>query len=102
MPKLQLNDRNFLAWLTIAMIIASLFIFRSYLHYLLVAAVLALSTSHVFTSLASFFADSKKMRLLNKSSDGIAAFILTCFFLLMIFGPMLYFVSMLKPMNPCR
>jgi len=94
MQKLQLNDRNFLAWLTLAMIIASLWIFKSYLHYLLVAAVLALSTSHVFIALVNVFTRSKNNGLLKRNSNGIAAFILTCFFLLMIFGPMLYFVSM--------
>jgi len=88
------EDRKFLAWLTIFLIAASLWVFRSYLHYLLVGAVLALATSHVFSALSNWFSHTKNEGLIYKSRDGLAALILTLFFLLMIFTPLVYFVSM--------
>lgn len=88
------DDTKFLAWLTIGMILASLFIFKSYLHYMLVAAVLALATSHVSSALINLLSRTKKVSFLNKNKKGITALLLTSFFLFMIFTPMLYFISM--------
>jgi hypothetical protein len=39
----HVTDRKFLAWLTLALILVSLWVFKSYLDYLIVAAVLALA-----------------------------------------------------------
>lgn len=88
------DDTKFLAWLTIGMIFASLFIFKSYLHYMLVAAVLALATSHVSSASMSQFSRTKETGFLNKNKKGLTALLLTSFFLFMIFTPMLYFISM--------
>ena len=89
-----IEDRKFLAWMTLFLIGASLWIFRSYLHYLVVGAVLALATSHVFSALSNWFSRTKFEGIIYKSRDGLAALILTLFFLLMIFTPLVYFVSM--------
>ncbi len=89
-----IDDRNFLAWLTLILVCASLFIFRSYLHYLLVGAVLAMATSHVFSALTALFSRAREKSIFYKSRDGIAALLLTLFFLVMIFAPLVYFVSM--------
>ena len=40
------GERGFLAWFTLGLICFSLWIFRDYLHYILVAGVLAMATSH--------------------------------------------------------
>ena len=94
MKKNHADDTKFLAWLTIGMIFASLFIFKSYLHYILVAAVLALATSHVSSASMSQLSRTKETGFLNKNKKGITALLLTSFFLFMIFTPMLYFISM--------
>ena len=93
MERNDVNDRKFLAWLTMALIATSLWIFKSYLHYLVVAAVLGLATSHVYSALTERFSKVKKGSLIYKNREMIAAFLLTCFFLSMIFAPLLYFVS---------
>ncbi len=89
------DDTKFLAWLTIGMIFASLFIFKSFLHYMLVAAVLALATSHVSSASMNLLSRTKETSFLNKNKKGITALLLTSFFLFMIFTPMLYFISMM-------
>ncbi len=89
----MIDDRRFLAWLTMVLIAASLWIFKSYLHYLLVAAVLGLATSHVYTALTERFSKLNNITLIHKNREMIVAFLLTCFFLSMIFAPLLYFVS---------
>ena len=95
MDRSKINDKNFLSWLTLAMIACSLWLFRSYLHYLVVGVVLALSTSHLYSALLVFFERFGKGGLLYKSRQGLAAFILSASFLVMIFGPMLYFISVM-------
>lgn len=50
----QDRSANFIAILTIALIIASLWIFSPFLRYLLVAAVLSLATSHTFVATTDF------------------------------------------------
>ena len=87
------EDRRALAWLTLALGGASLWIFKSYLHYLLVAAVLALSTSHVYTALVQMMAGLKPTSLIHKARKAIASLILTLFFLVMIFFPLIFFVA---------
>jgi predicted PurR-regulated permease PerM len=87
------NDKKFLAWFTLAMIAASLWIFKSYLHFLLVAAVLALSTSHLLNALTDMLKSNKNRGLMHKNKEAIGALILTIAFLMIVFTPLLYFVS---------
>lgn len=89
----HVDDRKFLAWLTLALIGASIWIFKSYIHYLLVATALALATSHVFSALVARFSRSRRFGFLAKHKESITALILTCFFLVMIFFPFIYFIS---------
>jgi predicted PurR-regulated permease PerM len=89
----HVTDRKFLAWLTLSLIVASLWIFKSYLDYLIVAAVLALATSHLYNALTGAFSARNKKGLVYKNQEVIAALILTCLFLFLIFGPLLYFIS---------
>jgi predicted PurR-regulated permease PerM len=93
MPKQRHDDSKFLALLTLVLIVASLWVFASYLHYILVAAVLALATSQVFTVLVQLMEDRWGSGWLGSKSPLIAATLLTLFFLLMIFGPLLYFAA---------
>jgi len=88
-----IDDKKFLAWLTLAMIVASLWIFKSYVHYMLVAAVLALATSHLYRALIDLFTSSENKGLIHNNKEMISAFIMTALFLMMIFAPLLYFVS---------
>ena len=91
----QKDSTFFLAALTLALIAASIWTFSSYLHYILVGSVLALATSHAFNGLVQFLETIKNKRLgvLRKNKNITAASALTCFFLTMIFGPLLFFVS---------
>jgi len=89
----MMNDKNFLVWLTLVMIVASLWIFKSYLHYLLVAAVLALSTSHLFNALTGLLENNRKKGVIHNNKEAISALILTTGFLMIVFSPLLYFVS---------
>jgi len=94
MSQNQIDDRNFLAWLTLFLIAASLWIFRSYLHFLLVGGVLALATSHVYAALINRFERQKKKGFVYNSRELLASLLLTLFFLFMIFTPLIYFLSM--------
>jgi predicted PurR-regulated permease PerM len=91
--KQKLDDSQFLALFTLLLICATLWIFSSYLHYILVAAVLALATSKVFIALIQFMEARWGSGWLGRNKHLIASTLLTCFFLLLIFGPLLYFVS---------
>ena len=84
---------NFLAALTLVLIGASLWIFATYLHYLLVGGVLALATSHVFNGLVNALENAGAPEWIKKKKRGLAAAILTLFFLMMIFIPLIYFVA---------
>ena len=84
---------RFLSYLTLFLLAASLYIFSSYLHYILVAAVLSLCTSHGFIALNKFFKSSGLPVFIQKKSSFLTASILTLFFLCMIFAPLIYFVS---------
>ena len=87
------TDKNFLGWFTLILIITSLWVFKSYFDYLIVAAVLSLATSHMFTGLTTVFTSKSAKGLLFKYREMIAATILTGLFLFLIFGPLLFFIS---------
>ncbi len=89
------NQRSiqFLSYLALFLLFASLYIFSSYLHYILVAAVLALCTSHALSSLIKFLNRSPFPGFIRKNSNFISASILTLFFLCLIFAPLVYFLS---------
>ncbi|MEE4239968.1 MAG: AI-2E family transporter [Desulfopila sp.] len=90
----QKQNALFVALLTVGFIIASLYIFSPFLKYILVAAVLALSTSHGYNAALSAVRKSPGIpRWIHKSSRAIVALLFTSFFLLMIFLPLLYFIS---------
>ena len=84
---------RFLSYLTLFLLAASLYIFSSYLHYILVAAVLALCTSHGLTALVQLFKRPSFPVFIRNKSNLISACILTIFFLCLIFAPLVYFVS---------
>ena len=86
------SSANFIAALTVALIAASLWIFSSFLHYILVAAVLSLATSHGFNALLCWIDDSRLPKWIKKKRRILAAFLLTSFFLMMIFLPLLYLI----------
>ncbi len=90
------QNRNALsvALLTVGFIIASLYIFSPFLKYILVAAVLALSTSHAYNAALGIVQSNTKVPTwIRKSSRALVAILFTSFFLLMIFLPLLYFLS---------
>lgn len=93
MPEQTDEGFRFLSWLTLFLLAASLYIFSSYLHYILVASVLALCTSHGLAVLIRFFERSPLPQFIIKQSKFISATILTLFFLCLIFAPLVYFVS---------
>ena len=84
---------RFLGYLTLILLVASLFIFSSYLHYILVAAVLSLCTSHALTALVRFFERDSLPGAVRRQATFISSIVLTLFFLCMIFAPLVYFVS---------
>jgi predicted PurR-regulated permease PerM len=87
-----INSARFIAALTVALIAASLWIFSSFLHYILVAAVLSLATSHGFNALLRWIDNSRLPQWIKKRRRILAAFLLTSFFLMMIFLPLLYLI----------
>lgn len=84
---------QFLSYLTLFLVAASLYIFSSYLHYILVAAVLSLCTSHGYIALNTYFKGSFLPPFIQKNSSFISSTILTLFFLCLIFAPLVYFLS---------
>ncbi len=84
---------KFLSYLTLFLLAASLYIFSSYLHYILVAAVLSLCTSHGYIALNSFLSKPDIPKYIQKKSSLISASLLTCFFLCLLFAPLVYFIS---------
>ena len=84
---------RFLSYLTLFLLVASLYIFSSYLHYILVAAVLALCTSHAFLALEQVIRRSPLPSFIRKQSRFLSASSLTIFFLCLIFAPLVYFVT---------
>ncbi len=84
---------RFLSYLTLFLLASSLYIFSSYLHYILVAAVLSLCTSHGLAALIKLFNTPSFPLFIRSRKTFISATILTLFFLCLIFGPFVYFVS---------
>lgn len=93
MQKRKFDDSHFIALFTLFLIAASMWIFSSYLDYILVAGVLALATSQVFNALVLFMEDRWGTTWPGRNRELIVSILLTAFFLLMIFGPLLYFLS---------
>jgi predicted PurR-regulated permease PerM len=87
-----INSARFIAALTVALIAASLWIFSSFLHYILVAAVLALATSHGFNALIFWIDKAPLPGWIKNRRRILAAFLLTSFFLMMIFSPLIYLI----------
>jgi len=92
---LNKNDEGarFLSYLTLFLLAASLYIFSSYLHYILVAAVLSLCTSHALIMLVRLLDTSSLPAIIKSKSNFISASLLTLFFLCLIFAPFVYFIS---------
>lgn len=84
---------RFLSYLTLGLLAASLYIFSSYLRYILVAAVLALCTSHGLSTLVQLFKRPSLPKFIRNQSLFISSTLLTLFFLFLIFFPLVYFVS---------
>ncbi len=84
---------RFLSYLTLFLLAASLYIFSSYLRYILVAAVLSLCTSHAFNALENLFKKPNIPKFIQKQCSLLSATFLTLFFLCLLFAPMVYFVS---------
>jgi predicted PurR-regulated permease PerM len=93
MQNKKLDDSHFIALFTLILIGASIWIFSSYLNYILVAGVLALATSQVFTVLLRFMHNKWGEKWPGRNGELIVSTLLTLLFLLMIFGPLLYFLS---------
>ncbi len=89
------NDEGvrFLSYLTMGLVVASLYIFSSYLHFILVAAVLSLCTSHAFSALVQLFEHPALPLFFRKQSRLLSSILLTLFFLCLIFAPLVYFLS---------
>lgn len=91
---IEKRDANFVVILTVALIAASLYIYSPFLKYILVAAVLALSTSHAFNAAVTVIERRDTIPpWIRKSRRLLIAALLTCFFLMMIFLPLVYFVT---------
>ncbi|RZW19048.1 MAG: hypothetical protein EX260_08620, partial [Desulfobulbaceae bacterium] len=90
----EVDNRTFLTWLTVALILASMWIFKAYLHYILVAAVLALSTSHLFSGFTRLLENNRKQGFIHNNREFLGALFMTIVFLVMLFVPLLYFISM--------
>ena len=87
------RSANFLAILTVGLILASLYIFSPFLKFLLVAAVLALCTSHGFSALLKTIENNPRLPAwIKKSRRTLVSAIFTLFFLMMIFLPLIYFI----------
>jgi predicted PurR-regulated permease PerM len=90
----HVDNRKFLTWLTLALILASMWIFKSYLHFILVAAVLALATSHLFSGFTRLFENDRQQGFVHRNREFLGALVMTLLFLVMLFVPLLYFISM--------
>lgn len=88
------ENSRFIALLTVALIGASMYIFSPFLKYLLVAAVLALSTSHAFVAAVAFIENNRGLPAwIKRSKRVIVSLLFAAFFLMMIFTPLLYFLT---------
>lgn len=88
------NSGYFIVILTLTMITASIYLFSPFLKYILVAAVLSLSTSHVFEASLTAIENSSSMPAWVKSARRtLVAILFALFFLMMIFFPLIYFFA---------
>lgn len=87
------RSTNFIAILTVGLIAASLYIFKAFLMYILVASVLALATSHAFDAADKYVEYRAFPQWIKKARRILISALLTCFFLMMIFLPLLYFIT---------
>jgi predicted PurR-regulated permease PerM len=94
MEKSVTDSANFIAILTVVLIGISMWIFSSFLHYILVGTVLTLATSHVFNALVHLIETLNFPKWVKRSKRVLVSFLLTSIFLLMIFLPLVYFVTM--------
>jgi predicted PurR-regulated permease PerM len=92
MSKHEDNGIRFLSYLTLFLLGASLYIFSSYLHYILIAAVLALSTSHGLSALDKLFNRPSLPAFVRSQKTFLSSTVLSLFFLCLIFAPLVYFV----------
>lgn len=93
MDNTEQRSANFLAILTVGLILASIWIFTPFLKYILVAAVLALSTSHGYSAALQGIEKNPNIPpWIKKPRRSIVAALFTLFFLMMIFLPLVYFV----------
>lgn len=89
----SVRSTNFIAILTVTLIIASLYIFSPFLMYILVASVLALSTSHGYVAALQLIEKSRPPVWILKARRIIVSLLFTCFFLMLIFLPLIYFAT---------
>lgn len=88
------NNGYFIAALTLAMITASIYLFSPFLKYILVAAVLSLSTSHIYGAALNAIETSMIMPAwIKKSRRTLVAVLFALFFLMMLFFPLIYFLA---------
>ncbi len=93
MEKTEYRNTGFVVILTVILTTASLYIFSPFLKYILVAATLALSTSHAFEAAVSGIGRNSSLpRWIYRFRRVLVALLLTCFFLMMIFLPLVYFI----------
>lgn len=83
----------FIVILTLAMITASIYLFSPFLKYLLVAAVLSLSTSHMFEATLNAIESSSMPAWIKNARRTLVATLFALFFLMMIFFPFIYFLA---------
>ena len=89
----QQRSATFIAILTIVLIIAALYIFNPFLKFILVAAVLSLATSHGYTAALRYMDESRLPKRLKRGKRLWVSAVFTCCFLLLIFLPLIYFLT---------
>jgi predicted PurR-regulated permease PerM len=87
------QDRTFIVWLTLALLAAAFYMFRPYINFILVAAVLALATSHAHLALTALCEKVLRPAFVGVNATWFSALILSALFLLLIFFPLIYFVA---------
>lgn len=93
MTDAEKRSSTFIAILTIALIGCALYIFSPFLRYILVAASLAMATSHAFVALLKRIEQSRLPDWLIRRRRCLVSALFTAIFLLLIFIPLLYFIS---------
>lgn len=93
MASFDTKNPHFLGYLTIFFIGCGLYIFSPFLMYILVGASLALATSHGFTALCKLIEKRCKFFWLIRNKRLVVSLLFSLFFLLLIFLPLLYFLT---------